>query len=163
MISVRLPKNIDDQIGYIAYKTGETKNSIICKALALYLENVHLASTPLPEGFQEESPEDMGAVLSELEENKRSEFIDQSLEIRKWINDRMIWSNNPKDLSGNPVVNRGRNLVIGFQWPDCSSGDEIMLFYRHLGGASIYGLGDDQIRATTYQKWKDSMVVVDIK
>ncbi|HHZ8895144.1 MULTISPECIES: hypothetical protein [Klebsiella] len=162
MISVRIPKSIEDQIGYISYKTGDTKNSIICKALALYLENVSLASVPLPEGFKEEPPEDMTTVLSELEEMKRDELIKQSLEIRKWIGDRMIWSHNPRDLSGKQVLSRGRNLVIGFQWPDYSSSDEIMLFYRHLGGASIYGLGDDQIRATTYQKWKDNMVVIDI-
>lgn len=163
MISVRLPKNIEDQIDYISYKTGETKNAIICKALALYLENVSLASAPLPDGFKEEPPEDMATTLSELYKNKRSELIKQSLQIRKWISDRLIWSHNPDDLSGNPVVNLGRNLVIGYQWPDHSSGEDITLFYRHLGGASNYGLCDDQIRATTYQKWKDNMVVINLK
>ena len=159
MLSVRLTGDTQDQLDYLSMRTGESKNSIINKALFEYLKKNSLGEAPLSENIQEHRH----TMLMKKRDDKGT-FLKKIKNIENWITEQKIWTKNsehPVTISGEPTPGiYGRNIVTNYY---VDEEDNIYIISKYISWPAASGIDQYHAYVTLYDEWVEFMKIVAFK
>lgn len=161
MLSIRLPREQEQQLDYVAGTTGLSKNSIVAKALNEHLARAELSSIPLAEIIREQAYD-----LSVRNSAQREEHYKNAHTVADAIARQAIFTkrDTPETLAGDATPGcYGRNIIVGYN--NEAHDGEILVISRNISSHSPYGQGTSgyHLYITKYSDWEKYMVEIPVR
>ena len=155
MLTLRLPKELQELLEKQASASGLSKNKIVAQALSDFFSNNSNANLPLEEGILEYNDDPIRKLMETAHERYR-----EAAEVTDWIQRGLIWS--ATDNSSGKVREGaiyGRNSIVGFTY-DEDDECRIKLVVRHHAGNEPFGTERYHRYVFSLEKWRENMRVV---
>lgn len=159
MLSIRLPKNLEEFLEIYAHRMGISKNAVIAQALGQFMDETAMATAPVAQSVAEERLE----IFQKSQANHAQQW-EKAREVADWIQRKTLWTKKLEPSGKATPGAYGRNIITGFT--DSVNGRlgerRLYVIARNLATDSRWGTDRFYNYVMTHEDWIANMEELDI-